>query len=204
MKRILMGAAAAVALLAASANFASAAPIIGNINFFGEFQPTINGTATQNMALANGIDFLPIGGGSGSLQTLSANGDLAAFANLSGGSIADFSFDPFSAIANFYTISNGGGGTLSFSLTGLSALLQNESFLNLKGTGTISATGYDPTPGTFNFTGQSSDGASQTATFSWSAGSAAKPDAVPEPATLSLMGLGLLAAGMFRRRQKKA
>src|ERR1700741_611130 len=116
MKRLFLSSVAAFTLFAASAN---AAQITGNINLVGDFQPTINGSATQNMALANGIDFLPLGGGTGSFQTLSANGDLSAYANLSGGSIMDMTFAPFSSVSGFYSISNGGGGTLSFDLNTL-------------------------------------------------------------------------------------
>lgn len=199
MKRLFLGAVAAFTLLAASAQ---AAQISGNINLVGDFQPTVNGSATQNMSLANGIDFLPLGGGMGSFQTLSGNGDLSAYANLTGGSIQDFTFSPFSPVGSFYTISNGGGGTLSFDLSSIHIDTQNTNFINLSGAGTVHATGFDNTPGTFFFSGQSSNGTSNTATFSWSAGTAASP--VPEPATLSLLGLGLLAGGVVRRRAKTA
>lgn len=201
MKRLLLGSFAVVSLFAVSAN---AAPITGNINLVGDFQPTVNGSGTQNMALANGIDFLPLGGGMGTFQTLSGNGGLAAYANLSGGSIKDFTFSPFAPVSSFYSVSTG-SNTFSFDLTSLTVNNQNASFLNLSGAGIIHATGFDNTEGTFFLSGQSSNGASQTAKFSWSAGSAAQTGdehtGVPEPASLSLVGLGLLAAAMMRRRK---
>lgn len=201
MKRLFMSAVAAFTLFAASAN---AAQITGNINLVGDFQPTLNGSATQNMALANGIDFLPLGGGMGTFQTLSGNGDLAAYANLTGGSISDFTISPFSPVAGFYSISNG-GGTLSFDLNSLTISTQTANFIDASGSGTLHATGYDDTNGTYFFSGQSSNGSNPSATFSWSAGTAANSGGqdVPEPATLSLVGLGLLAGGIMRRRNKR-
>jgi hypothetical protein len=196
MKRLFLSAVAAFTLFAASAQ---AAEITGNINLVGDFQPTINGSATQNMALANGLDFLPLGGGMGSFQTLSGDGDLSAYANLTGGSIMDFTFSPFAPVGGFYSISNGGGGTLSFDLNNISSVSQDTDSINIAGSGTIHASGYDDTDGTFHFNGQSTDGTDGSAVFSWSADSA-----VPEPATLSLLGLGLLAGGIIRRRVKKS
>lgn len=201
MKKILLGAVAAIGLFAAGAGSASAAQITGNLNLYGDFQGTANGTSTQDLSTANGIDFLPLGGGSGNLFTGVGNGDLAAFAGVLGGSIKDFTFSPFSAITSFYTVTNG-GSTLTFDLSSLVVTLQNSNFLNMMGTGTLSIAGFDPTPGTWNFSGQSSNGTSATATFSWSAGSAATT--VPEPAALWLLGLGLLATGVARARKNKA
>jgi hypothetical protein len=202
MKRLFLSAVAAFTLFAASAQ---AAEITGNLNLVGDFQPTVNGSATQNMALANGIDFLPLGGGMGAFQTLSGNGDLSAYANLTGGSIMDFTFAPFAPVGGFYSISNGGGDTLSFDLNSISSISQDTDFISISGNGTIHASGYDDTNGTFHFSGQSSNGTDPSAIFSWSAGSAAQPGSpVPEPATLSLLGLGLLAGGIIRRRVKNA
>jgi hypothetical protein len=83
---------------------AMATPITGTINLAGNFQPVTDGVATQNMAKADGIDFLPLGGSEGSFVTLAGTGSLAIFANASGGVIKDFSFDLFSPVNTFYSI----------------------------------------------------------------------------------------------------
>jgi hypothetical protein len=205
MKTQLAGVVGALAMLTIAS--ASAAPITGSINMYGDFQPKIGAANTQNMALANAIDFLlPSGGGTGTFDTGSGTGTLATFAFSSGGVIKDFSFDPFAPVNTFYTITVG-GSTLSFDLTGLTINSQNSNFLTLSGTGTLHLDGYDDTAGNWNFSGQSSAGASPRATFSWSAGSSAiaqPPVGVPEPGSLSLLGLGVLLAGLAGRKRAKA
>lgn len=199
MIKVMLRTTAVAALLAALP--ALAAPITGTINLSGDFQPVRNGSATQNLNQATGIDFLPSGGGTGGFSTLSGTGTLKSFENRSGGTIKDFTFSPFSAVSTFYTIS-GPAGTLSFDLNVLSIDSQSSSFLNLSGSGILRQTGYDNTVGTFFFSGQSSNGASNNATFSWSASdqAAATATVVPEPMSLGLLGMGLLGLGMIRRR----
>ncbi len=205
-KTVLTGIAIATAMFLAHAPPASAAPIVGNVNLVGDFQPVAGGANTQNMALADGIDFLPNNGGTGAFATGSANGDLAAFANQSGGTIKDLTFAPFSAVDDFYTITVG-AMTLSFNLMEIEVVSQNATFLTLIGRGLMQLTGFDPTEGMWNFSGESSNGSSSTATFSWSAAASAPPDdetPVPEPGALALLGLGFLGVGLLRRRKGAA
>jgi hypothetical protein len=198
MKNLRVALGAAFVLAAASFSSASAAPITGNLNMFGDFQPMIGLSSTQDLSLATAVDFLPGGGGTGTFITGTGTGALAAFASSLGGVIKDFTFSPFASVNGFYTITVG-GSTLSFDLSALSIANQNTTFLTMSGFGTLHLTGFDDTPGNWNFSGQSSNGNAPQATFSWSAGSSAT--SVPEPMTLSLLGLGLLALA-YGKRQK--
>ena len=72
----------------------------------------------------------------------------------------------------------------------------NATCLSFTGAGFFTATGFDQTPGTFTFTTQETNGQTST-TFSASAISSP----IPEPASLALVGSGLLGAvGLIRRR----
>ena len=57
--------------------------------------------------------------------------------------------------------------------------------ISVVGVGTLTITGFDPTPGTWSFTGGFA-GTSQNLSFS------ASPTPVPEPSTLAMLALGLL------------
>ena len=144
-----------------------------------------NGNVTNNASFAVAVNFNP-----NRFRVTAADGD---FAGLFGsvGSIQDFSFDPFAgSIADFWSV-----GGFSFELTDVSreTTSNDDFFLVLNGTGVISAAGFADTAASWSY---SSDTTGNGA-FSWSAVS--NTQAVPEPAVLALLSIGLIGFGLRKK-----
>jgi len=104
----------------------------------------------------------------------------------------------FAPITGFITLSSG----VTVDLNTLTVMGQGgpaPGFINIAGNAVINAPGFfDPTPGVLTFTGNSSDNATFTLAITTSANT---PAGVPEPLSLALLGLGLLALFVIARRR---
>lgn len=168
--------AGAVLLALSLQTAASAVPISGNLNFLGVAQ----------------LD-------SADLSAATKVNAILGFAGTADGSFSGISFAtpvaftlPWSftsgAVNDFWSV---GGFTLDLASSWV--VTQNATFLNVVGTGTLRAIGYDDTPGTWSFT---IPGASANSTFTFAAASSAVPDG---GMTLVLTGAGLVAIAAIRR-----
>jgi len=158
----------------------------GSVSMAGGWVPT-GGTGTIDTA--TGVHFIP----STNNVTITAPGGQGSFASLTAGTVGtahDFSFNPPNTpVMGFLQI-----GGFFFDLMSIHVDLQNSSFLDLTGSANVSSNAGNGTA-TFEFSAQ---GGGTPATFSWSA----TAFAVPEPMTLSLLGIGLAGFGLMRRRQQ--
>ena len=196
--------AAAVGALAFAATQANAAPIQGTINFAGVNDIELTGGST--FPSATGIHFT--GGTPNAIVTSTAavGGTDSFGANgvgfLQAATFKDFTFG--AAVPSLWTLTTGGGVTFTFNLASASNLSPDNSFLNIKGNGTVtsSVAGLDPTTGFFSLTSsRSSDGQTD---FSWqSTTSSAPPPGAPDGgATVMLLGIGVAGLGLASKLRR--
>lgn len=188
----------------AAPQVAQAIGINGSFSMAEGMIPVNAAGASTTLLAATGIDFFPAGGGIGNFTVFGVStGDYSALISGDAGIIKDFMFNaapiagfPAAPIATFWTIIKG-GITYTLDLTTVVINTQNATTLALNGTGLAHITGFDNTPGVWNFSAQTAGGS----TFSWSASTGAST--VPEPATMFLVltGLGLIAFGSAARRR---
>lgn len=191
MRNTLLAALAVVAFAPA----ANAAPITGTIGFGGDAAPD-NGI---DWSTATGINF----GNAPNAVVVTRTGSYLAEGVATGQTATFFDFgiagcnpsgpctlspSPVNPLWTF-TI---GLDTFSFELSSVTRLAAAGNVLSLTGFGTLRISGYDDTPGKWDFTGQETSG-----DFSFSSTNGPR---VPEPGTLMLLGLGLVGVAASRRR----
>jgi hypothetical protein len=180
-----------VGAMMALASEAQATSITGGISFGGFASPTggsdwstATGVAFTNPALA--------GSGTGSYAGVNA---LATFNN--------FTYDPVLSPSpvELWTF-NYSGKTYSFDLSSLDSVVKagdsTTSSVVVNGSGTLHITGFDNTAGTFVFSG---NGSNNSFSFSASDGATAS---VPEPASVFLLGAGMLGIAALAQRRSRA
>lgn len=170
---------ATAALVALWAGQASAVPITGQISLTGS--DTFTPTSVDFQGLAN-------------IQT--SSGSYASVLGTCNGCVTMTDFS--SSSTNFVVYSGSNGLSLTLTNVVFSFIDDTIDSLGVIGTGTATLTGFDPTPASFSLTTQ---GIANDGPFSFSATTI--PSAVPEPASLMILGSALLGFGLVRRRRRR-
>ena len=168
--------------------------ISGSINFSstaggGIILQDSAGNVTTNLAAATGIKawtLAEVEESSGSFDTV-ADGTSVFFTQ-------PWIFNPSSSMTPLWTIAGPEGFT--FNLISSTTVYQSQYMLAIRGTGILTANGFDSTPATWRFTTQ---GVAAENKFSWSSSTVAVPDG---GATILLLGGSLLGLHGLRRRFK--
>jgi hypothetical protein len=210
MKALLHGALGALLLAAPVA----AAPITGDLGITGVFRGEDAAGNVTRLATAVGLDFcanltgacITSNGGTGIFMVDQVGAGNMPVSAGDTGIIKDIA--PLGAtigpITTFLSINGLTFDLLSATVTRMTVPAPHPrgsavDYIGISGQGILRLAGYDDTPGTFTFTGQS-DGVRLASVFTFSGGAGALPVPVPTPAGLALLGMGLAAVMFLRRR----
>jgi hypothetical protein len=182
---------AGVTLSFGLATAALAIPLTGNITIGGQVTPDFN---------THSVTFTDIGAGPENGFVNGGAGDLTTLAPLTTPVIyTAFAYDGSALPINPLWTDAASG--LSFELVAVTSWSDDSvaGTVDSEGTGTMTAPGFDPTPFAWSFSVDSPQGV-----FSFSSTNVATP--TPEPATLGVLGIGLLGLGFaaYRRRRDTA
>jgi len=188
MRKLLLSSTTVAAALLWAAAAANAVPIAAGSEL------STNGSDTFTATSISFINPGNIGGTSGSFQT-----DFGVVPPLLTGVVTFTNFTNASSNFQLYTATANGNTT-----TLVAATIDSFVFtpgtplesLDVKGTGTLTLTGFDPTPGNWELTTQGPGG---TATVTFSQTSVAS---AAEPASLGLFGTALLMTGWLYNRRR--
>ncbi len=171
---------AAGLMIAATAGSAHAAYLDGSMTFAGSFQPLAGG----------GIAF-HVGGNDETAMIMAAEGDFETFADAASwmALFPDLDLDDYQGWS--YTVAG-----LTFELDSLQIAYNGNGAMLIDAGGWLKAGGYDDTRGAWTFSQSSIPGIQ---IFSWAGSSMA----VPEPASLGLLGAGLAGLALRRRRSAR-
>ena len=187
MKKLFLVCSLVVALTSVITFSAGATPITGAISFSGtsftnvpDLSIAVAFTGFQNVVVS-------ATGGTGDYASVASNTPVV---------FQPFTFSPALApnpLVDLWTF-NSGPNAYSFDATGVSVKFADVSTITLEGTGIAEITGFEATPGNWYFSANNAGG---TATFSVSN----DVKGVPEPATLLLLGMGLVGLSGFARKK---